>query len=80
VKRLADAQRAPVVDHKRIVELEDQVANLEEAIATGALKSSPAARRSPRSCRERAREAASDSGAEPGSESRAGHPADRGRV
>jgi hypothetical protein len=42
VKRLADAQRAPVVDHKRIVELEDQVANLEEAIATGALKSSPA--------------------------------------
>jgi|HubBroStandDraft_4_1064222.scaffolds.fasta_scaffold02724_5 site-specific DNA recombinase len=42
VKRLADAQRAPAVDHKRIAELEDQVANLAEAIATGALKSSPA--------------------------------------
>jgi hypothetical protein len=41
-KRLAEEQRAPAVDHKRIAELEDQVTNLVEAIATGALKSSPA--------------------------------------
>ena len=42
MQRLAERQRTPAVDHKRIAELEDQVANLAEAIATGALKSSPA--------------------------------------
>lgn len=42
MKRLAEEQRAPLVDRKRISELKDQVANLAEAIATGALKSSPA--------------------------------------
>jgi hypothetical protein len=42
IKRLASEQRAPAVDQKRIAELEDQVANLAEAIATCALKSSPA--------------------------------------
>jgi len=32
VKRLAEVQRKPAVDHNRIRELEEQVANLTEAI------------------------------------------------
>ena len=42
IRRLVDEQRQPVVDPKRIAELEAQVGNLAEAIATGALRSSPA--------------------------------------
>jgi len=42
MKRLAEHQRKPAADPKRIAELEEQVTNLADAVASGALKSSPA--------------------------------------
>ena len=42
MKRLADEDRRPAPSAARIAELEGQVGNLADAIATGALKSSPA--------------------------------------
>jgi site-specific DNA recombinase len=42
LKRLAEHKRQPAGDAKRIAELEAQVENLTEAIATGALRNSPA--------------------------------------
>ena len=42
LKRLAEHKRQPAGDAKRIAELEAQVENLTQAIATGALRNSPA--------------------------------------
>jgi hypothetical protein len=42
VKRVADQNQAKVPDGKRVAELEGQVENLADAIASGALRASPA--------------------------------------